>query len=94
MKVDPIKLYAPLTVVHPPRQTDGHQWQQGSDARVAVVDGSVLRAAVSHDVRDRRADRAAAMSWGARMNDRIDRLPGGVTVGLCVAVIYLALKGL
>jgi hypothetical protein len=32
------------------------------------------------------------VSWGVRLSDAIDRLPTGVTVGLCVGVIYLAWK--
>ena len=32
------------------------------------------------------------MSWGARLNDSIDRLPWEATVAVCVAVIGLAIK--
>ena len=36
----------------------------------------------------------AAVSWGVRLSDAVDRLPLGVVYGLCVGVIYLAIKAI
>ena len=34
------------------------------------------------------------MSWGVRLTDSLDRVPLGVVYGLCVGVIYLAVKAI